>query len=180
MDKNEKAIGISWWDVFRVFTILVMIGIVSLSGYYTISCWKELGLDDSKRLNQVIQTLIVWPLILNYIALSCLVLCIVAVIKRGFKNLKSEEGLVKGLAIGIIVGFGFWGFLMGLGVSKGNIVEAFVFGVSVGVPLGFFIGVITGLVLEFRRKPAEPAEQEEENNEHQEKTLSPEEENKKD
>jgi hypothetical protein len=153
LKKHEKDfIHISKYGLLRFCIFLGSILLLIVNTIGLINMWKSLGLSNSS--DYTLRSLsIVYLLIGEYIYVSLVVMCLVALIKGGFNKLKSynDEGLTFGLITGLIVGLSA-GLIGGLsagsrGLSAGF--EGLIFGLIVGLIAGLTFGLIAGSNGEF-------------------------------
>lgn len=136
--EDRKYIPVTWGDVGRFFLVVALFASSVLNSFVLFQAWKLLGKDFG-------QLAICWVLIGEYFLISGLAICLTALLKKGFKNLKpvKEKGLIFWLIVGFIVGF-----LAGL-IFWLIDVTGFIFGFIIGPICGFIPGLISGLLKEF-------------------------------
>ena len=99
----------------------------------------------------------IYPIIGEYILICLIIISLVALFKKGYRNLKrfDEKGLIFGLISGLIIGLIF-GLISGLiiGLIYG-LISGLIFGLIYGLISGLIItliyGLIIGLTKEFER-----------------------------
>jgi len=106
--EDKKYIPITWGDVGRFFLFLAVAGLAVLNFFLIIQSWKtlELGNLSEKQQYSFGQLAICWVLIGEYLLISSSAICLTAMLKKGFKNLKpvEEERLISGLIVWLIAG----------------------------------------------------------------------------
>ena len=100
---------------------------------YAYGCENNYILEPSSLIN-------IYPILGEYILISLMLISLVAIFKKGYKNLNSfeEGGVIVGLILGLIVGLTL-GLTLGLMGPKGMIG---------GVILGLIVGLIVGIIME--------------------------------
>ena len=80
-----------------------------------------------------------YPITVEYLLISLAIISLVAVFKKGYKNLKSynKEGLIGGLIAGLI-----FGLIVGL---IGGLIAGLIVGLIVGLIFGLIFGLIVAL-----------------------------------
>ena len=105
------------------------------------------------------QLINIYPIIAEYILISCIIISLVALFKGGYKYLnKDKNGLIVGLIAGLIFGLIF-GLIIGLivGLIIGLVSElvsgliGLIGGLIFGLIFGLIIGLIVGLMEEFEK-----------------------------
>jgi hypothetical protein len=149
-------IPFSWSGIGRFFALLGSIGLVIanflllISVGYTYKVWELLGSSEPQEAyHSFSQLIILYPLIGQYLLIGLAFVCLIALIKGGFK--KYEEGgliagLIFGLTAGLIVGMttGLI-FCMIFGLTAG-LIAGMINGLIVGLSGGLIIGLIIGLI----------------------------------
>ena len=106
-------IPFSWAGIGRFFTLLGSIGLAILNFMLILSVgnekkvWEILSTSEpNEAYHSFSQLIILYPIIGQYLLIGLSFICLVALIKKGFNNLKSydEDGLIYGLIFGLIVG----------------------------------------------------------------------------
>jgi len=90
----------------------------------------------------------IYPIIAEYLLISLAIISLVAVFKKGYKNLKSynKEGLIGGLIVGLIGGL-IAGLIFGLIVGLiGGLIAGLIVGLIAGLIFGLIFGLIAGLI----------------------------------
>ena len=90
------------------------------------------------------QLINVFPIIAEYVFIALTIISLVALIKGGYKNLKTfkEDGLIFGLIFGLIGGL-ITGLIFGL---IGGLIIGLIIGLIGGLITGLIGGLITGLI----------------------------------
>lgn len=101
--EDRKYIQITWGDVGRFFLSLAALGLAVLNFFLIIQAWETLGLGNLSEEQQYFfgQLAICWVLIGEYFLINVSVICLTALLKKGFKNLKpfKKKGLIWGLIL---------------------------------------------------------------------------------
>jgi hypothetical protein len=136
---------------FRFALIIITVTLsLSFAGFIT-GFWSQIGLNNSTA---SIYQLGIFPL---FIIACCLAgsvaITIAAYLKKGFTNLKTNEGLRSGLYIGLIAGL-FSGIIVGIatgflnGKSDLIILKVQIFGPIIGLIFGYGIRAFVGHIEE--------------------------------
>ena len=131
----------SWKFIGRLFLLIGSILLAVLNFFVLISNWKILNISEifknSDEMNMSLigfyQFEIIPHIIFQYCLIGLVFICLVALIKGGFKNLKSikELGLIGGLIVGLIGGL--------------------IIGLIIGLIGGLIFGLFSGLISEFKK-----------------------------
>lgn len=147
---NEKTyIAIPWASWRRFLPILVTVALAYFGFRYILICWThfELGSLTEDQYYSLPQ-LMIYPLfIIEYCLISLTFICIIAWIKKGFRNLKSidDNGLISWLIGELIIGMIIWRIFEPIG------------GLIIGLLfIGLVLGLFGGLVNEFKDWLSEP------------------------
>lgn len=165
-------IPFSWEKIGRFFAFLGSIGLaiahffLLVSVGYTYKVWELLSSNEPQE-TYFSQFIIFYPLIGQYLLIGLVLVCLVALIKGGFKKIKGykEDGLIFWLLIGLIVwpilgmfaGPIAWAtaefigrllFWMPTGVNS-VVTSGLIVGMFAGLTGGLLFGMLTGLIKEF-------------------------------
>jgi hypothetical protein len=114
------------WKRLGLFILVLLSGALAYFNFILLlmtgkvyKVWTLLGSPTPKEeFHHFSQLIILYPLIGEYILIGLTLICLTALIKNGFNNVKSfdDEGLISGLIVGLIVGL-IGGLIGGLIVS---------------------------------------------------------------
>ena len=139
-------IPFSWKRIGLFFCFLGSLGLSIGNFFLLISIgnafrvWELLGqTNEQSKLNPIAnfnQLIIYYPLIGEYILIGITVICLAAMIKGGFNNLKSykENGLIAGLIYSLIA------------VLIASLILGLIVGLIASLILGLIVGLIFGLI----------------------------------
>ena len=153
--RKDEYIPVKFGDIGRFLLAILFLGLSIIHLFYVIpSAWKLLGLGNlsSEQEYPLGQISICWVFLGQYFLMSLTAICLVAMFKKGFKNLKpiSKKGLIAGFIYGLIAGF-IYGLIAGFihGLIAGFIL-GFIYGFILGLIIGLIFGLIFGLDVEFK------------------------------
>ncbi len=139
--ERQKSAGITKYDVFRFLCFLGSGIMAYLSCLFLMFTWDFLRIGEFVPYNlaEPQHLLVLFPVLLIYLFIILAVISLVALHKRGFRNLNSfdEEGLIHGLIYGLIAGL-----IIAL-------VAGLIYGLIYGLIAGLIFGLIGGLICEY-------------------------------
>jgi hypothetical protein len=159
--KNYIHIPFSWPAIGRLAAFLGSAWLAILNFLLLIQVGRDYGVwtlfgSNNPELAYWTQLIVLWPLIGEYVLVSASVICLVAVIKGGFSNLKSiKEGalifalicVLIGALIGVLIVALIGGLIGGLIVA---LIGALIFALIGGLIGALIFGLIGGLIEEFK------------------------------
>jgi hypothetical protein len=144
------------WKRLGLFILVLLSGALAYFNFILLlmtgkvyKVWTLLGSSTlEEEFHHFSQLIILYPLIGEYILIGITFICLTALIKGGFKNIKKYDdgslmfGLIFGLIAGLIVGL-IAGLIFGL---IGGLIVGLIFGLIFGLIAGLIVGLIFGLI----------------------------------